>query len=189
MKNHWNMELIVSLSAMFIGISAFLVSMYQARQMSKQTEILLEQQHASVWPRLFSYRNTGTNENGPTYAIGLDNRGLGPAQIKYVEVLIDGKPVKNWNDAYAQMGGEGVFLRSKASLPNLIMKPAESINVLQVSGEIAKPFLSHEIDLITCYCSLYERCWILDESTISKGFPLPVPVAACPSNDDRQFLD
>ena len=88
-KIHW-LELILAGSAIFIGLCAFVVSIYQTRVLEEQATVMQEQKHASVWPRLLVARNTGPGQ----CTIFIRNEGVGPAQINYVEITVDGEPKK-----------------------------------------------------------------------------------------------
>ena len=81
---------IVSGSATIIAIVALATAVYQAR-------LSRDQAKASVWPYLVQ---GNSSNNG--YSRIVQNVGLGPAMIRGFEVLVDGKPTRNWTDVAAK---------------------------------------------------------------------------------------
>src|SRR6185436_6664086 len=82
---------IVSASATIIAIIALVTGVYQAK-------LSRDQAKASVWPYLIQ-GNSGNNG----YSRIVQNVGLGPAIIGGFEVLVDGKPAKDWADVAAKL--------------------------------------------------------------------------------------
>src|SRR5215813_2198104 len=83
---------IVSGSATFIAIVALATAVYQARLSHDQAK-------ASVWPYLVQ---GNSSNNG--YSRIVQNVGLGPAMIRGFEVLVDGKPTRNWTEVATRLG-------------------------------------------------------------------------------------
>ena len=78
-KQKWykNPEMLIALTALFIGLITAFISIYSAyidRAYAK----------ASVWPKVEVFRSKGKDR----FSYGVANRGTGPAIIKYVKVSI-----------------------------------------------------------------------------------------------------
>ena len=69
--------------ATFVGFLALCVSGYTAYMQRQQVR-------AAVWPIL-----EFDSGNGPIH-FSLANKGVGPAIIKHVILMVDDQPVKNW---------------------------------------------------------------------------------------------
>src|SRR5205809_7894083 len=73
--------------ATLVGLCALCVSGYTAYVQRQQVR-------AAVWPILeFDSSNT------PDIHFTLANKGVGPAIIRHVIVMVDGQPVRNWREA------------------------------------------------------------------------------------------
>lgn len=119
---------ILTYTAIFISFCAFFVSIYQTQVLKKQTEIMQEQQHAAVWPRLFAARASGDN----TYQFIIKNDGVGPAIIKYVEISIDGKAYKNWEDIIGSISDQEECTTRKSMISNRVIRSGEKIIMCEI---------------------------------------------------------
>ena len=88
----------LSLAVGVAAIAAAVASLYQ-------TSLAREQLRASAWPVL-EQGNGGPSADRP-YTRVVMNRGIGPARVRSMVVLADGKPVMSWNAAVRQLTGEG----------------------------------------------------------------------------------
>lgn len=78
----------VILSVCAIGVSIFEVNTNQ------------EKKHAQVWPRVYSF--TSTSSSDEIFSVNIDNRGVGPAIIKYIEVSVDNEYLNDWHSFIQQ---------------------------------------------------------------------------------------
>lgn len=150
------LDLWVSTMAIVIGISTMLVYIYQARIMS-------EQQHASVWPYL--ELNFSQNENSA--AITVENKGVGPAIVKKVEIILDGEIYSESKhpEFVKKLLGRSVNYNYK-SVESRVMKPGESISFIsfynsQSLAALDSALNNHNVEIVTCYCSIFDDCWII----------------------------
>lgn len=180
MKKWFKLETLVSFSAFVMSVCAIVISFAEVRMMSEQKE-------ASVWPRLFSARNTSNLD----FVVTVRNSGVGPAQIKSVEVTVDGKPVKNWNEVIGLIDPQTKVAKSQSVLTNLVLVPGETVEAFKLKGDGVDVFnlQRSRLRLKLCYCSIYEKCWVLDESVErNAGLAVPYPVEACKIDKTAQFL-
>jgi hypothetical protein len=93
------------------------------------------------------------------------NSGLGPAQIKWFEVTVDGIPKNNWSDVVNSF-------RSYESIKNLKYKflypygttkaSAHSDQILWFGPGMPSRLAVDNYERVgmrICYCSLYDECW------------------------------
>jgi len=80
---------------------------------------------------------------------------------------------------------------SQSVLSNNVIFPGEEHHPLEVHGRLADKLNrdTKRIRLKLCYCSIYEECWILDESEArSAGLAIPHKIEQCEINIKNQFL-
>ena len=91
--------------ATLVGLCALCVSAYTAYVQRQQVR-------AAVWPIL-----EFDSSNAPDIHFTLANKGVGPAIIRHVIVMVDGQPMRNWKEALGRILGPGehLFLESDMS--------------------------------------------------------------------------
>jgi len=197
MKKSFKIESLVPLSAFLISLCAIAISVVEVRVMNEQKE-------SSVWPRIFTAKHI---EPG-VFKLMVKNSGVGPAQIRYLEVRVNGEIMKSWSEVYeyeepaeksdeksdeksGEKSGEKGGLE-QSILTNNVILPGELVYPFVVKGKIAEEFSNRKkyIKLKLCYCSIYEKCWVIDESLKrTAGLAVPYPVEACETNSTQQFLN
>jgi hypothetical protein len=161
---------IVSGSAMFVALSSLAIALYEVRMMREHDRI-------SVWPYVTAFNS----DSGGIYTFNVSNAGIGPAVIESFEIHVDGKPRKNWGEVIDALGidiggtpssyssfGKGTVLLPGARSALLSIGPGLGGAAFHRASQ---PRMHPRI----CYCSLYEQCWLLDETQDSR----PQPVKAC----------
>ena len=155
-KRKWwkDAEMITALSAVFIGVVALIIGAYQAKVSS-------DQRAASVWPYLEVSRYS---IQGEEYGFTIINKGVGPALIKQMEVLVDGKAMKGWSTAIRAMIKEDINIQSIYSSTNKsVIAVQESRKMIDLKDKKIIKKLQAANDNITikvCYCSIFKDCWI-----------------------------
>ena len=168
-------EFVVAALASFVSLLALAVSAYATYWQRQQAR-------AQVWPRL--QLGSYTEKDFAYYA--LENVGTGPAEIRAVEVTFDGKPVRQWEELRALVGGKppvkGDF--STASLRARVLGSGNNIKILGGRGPDAVAAMSQVFARTVvrlCYCSILEECWSLRSSHAEDSV---VPVSSCRSEPD-----
>jgi hypothetical protein len=185
------LDTVLSVSAAIVAVCALVVTTYQ-------TKIMREQQRASAWPRLDL-----TNTTGPhLYARVVRNVGLGPALVRNVQVTLDGRSMRDWDDVSAGLFGadygrvfaaDTALRASKSDVRRgIVLLPGASIEQLRLEGgsvpdTVLRAVFSGRLRWSACYCSLYGDCW----KTNSWASTDPLPTRACPETADstREFRD
>lgn len=166
-----------SVAAVLIGVSALSVSVYQA-------SIMREQQRMSVWPHVTLWSSNVDASGKPVYLIELRNDGVGPAKLQSLEVLVDGLPVRSWDEAIAKLtpkvveGKPGETLTS--TLHNRVLPAGDKATGLQLRDGWRVALLEKErarVRIRYCYCSIYNDCTLSDEGRADEQ----QPVEACPA--------
>lgn len=137
-----NTDRILSVSAILIGLMTLIVYFIQTR-------LIIDQQHAGVWPCI---EISGTNFGDSTgikedFKINVTNKGIGPALIKKVEVKYKGKVYKEFCNVYELATASNNY--SKSSLEGRTMASNETVNPIQISlskegHKFAQLFYNHD---------------------------------------------
>src|SRR5262245_48743211 len=75
--------------AVVISLIALGINLYQTR-------LLQAQARATVWPYVLIGGSYQSSPTATTYAVFVDNDGVGPAIVKSVRVTLEGRPVRTW---------------------------------------------------------------------------------------------
>lgn len=137
-----------------IASCALFLALYDGYQTRRHQRLL-------VMPRIiFDFRWSG---DGAGWLIG--NQGIGPADIRWFSVLVDGRPQRNWIEVVAAIGvPPGYIITNQLILAPGQLLPAhpEAGTLFWITGAAAKQVFqrqSHRVVVKACYCSLYGECW------------------------------
>jgi len=165
----------LSIAAGVAAVTAVVVSLYQ-------TALARKQLRASAWPYL-AQSNSFTL--GSPYTRTVSNEGVGPARVRGFRVIIDGRPVSTWDDAVKTLTGSGEPGLVYSSFGRgVVLPPGASRTLLTLPpGPRAERFwlaAQTRMHTVTCYCSVYDECWIADSRKDE-----PRAVSACPKAETR----
>lgn len=179
----YNWDAIAAFIAALIGLLAIFISGYTAWNVRQQTR-------AQVWPYLqmgesdflpsdFTKSGILASHGGSLQAL---NKGVGPAIVRSVEVLVDGKPQPDWDHVFTALGYHSAPPQQMSSFNGTVIAPEASLNFLIIFGyknwERFKQKLIKEMAIRACYCSTLGECWT---STLSfqKRYRQGQPVGSC----------
>ncbi|MBC2838634.1 hypothetical protein [Robiginitalea sp. SC105] len=142
MKKFWkDPQNIIALGVTLISVCALVVSIAQTRVMNRQSELMDIQARASVRPIL----QMGTNwafdpESGEliVFQIHVNNGGVGPATIDDVQVSLDGKPVRDWEELFSAFNIPDSIptYKDNRRLSKSIIMAGEEVVILDLSENI-----------------------------------------------------
>lgn len=170
-------DLAIALASLVVAVSAVVVSVSQTRLMQRQAE-------ASVWPRLALHIASAAD----SIHISVRNAGVGPAQLRWAQLLWRGVPVPSVNaviDSIPRLGTDSLSGRNFGigRLTGQVFTPAEDKVFFYIAGSITRPLVAaaKDVGVRLCYCSVYEQCWRLEARGLGGGSPEREvqPVAAC----------
>ncbi len=169
-----------SFAALALSVLALASSAYQTRLMQAQTELMQKQSRASVWPYIQIGKNEDSNHPGhESFTWRVDNNGVGPAKIESVQVMLDGKPYRNWFELFVALAPDQQFHGQTSSLGGLVLPPnlnrETTIEMVKPdTPERAKVFIAAQerMTIEVCYCSVYDECWIA-HSLVQGSEPVP----------------
>lgn len=165
----------------FIAVIALIFSISEGCENRKERRRSLEQHRIATQPRMslglyYRFGSIGEAEMEYTFT----NAGLGPAEVKWFRVRVDGKDQKNWEEMFKALELNttsieylipGRFYRSQTGGVLLKIGPGP----ITVAFELKR----HRIDMCACYCSVYQslyqdECWIVTSDASD-----PTPVNSC----------
>jgi hypothetical protein len=161
--------MIVALAATLVSIMSLAVYIFQA-------QLMMEQQHTSVWPYV-EWTTTYINDDNQEFYISVINKGVGPALVKDTRLYLDGKVYKynDYKGFLKNLLGEG---RSDSLwilysvVDNRVMAPGEEVKIFHVKSWRGKriPVVDYKRYKYTlCYCSVYKDCWTTDGTISVEG--------------------
>jgi len=170
--------LISAAAAMLIGICALGVSVYEVRLMRTQAR-------AEVWPMV----EVSSSFDRDSYAVSVENKGIGPALIRDVQITVDDDTIKDWAEFYRELGGTDVPDVSMARTTGNILRPNEEVTTVRFGssgGELVWRN-AERAKLSVCYCSAVHQCWRHTLPNLNSDLGHTVEVAACPRESKSLF--
>lgn len=179
-SSHRLFEVMIAFGVLLIST----VSVFVAYNANRTQERILA---ASVWPALVFGTSNASTEGGKQISLDLLNRGVGPARIRWAEVLYEGKPVSGPSSLLAACCGgaeaEQGLLVMNSGIQRRVVGANEWIQVMRVQPMDA-PMPAYEklddalsrIRARLCYCSVLDECWLLESER-----PEPAAVRTCPA--------
>jgi len=151
-------DLVVSIAAIVLSVSALGVSLVQ-------TAVMRAQQYAAVWPRL----TTVVDIYPTSFRVSVRNAGVGPAQIVWAQGLLDGVPLHGW---------AALVARAAAVAPDTAHAPPRT-SIASLSDDVL--IAGERKVLRICYCSVFDRCWQLENLGLAdpSASDRIVPVSRC----------
>lgn len=169
-----------------VGVFIAVIALYAAL---KESAAVRQQTAAAVWPfvqLLIEDFDTGDDAG---FAMSFENVGVGPARLHAVRLELDGRPVRDWADAVAAVGGEPTANVSRNFVAGRVLRPDETVDVIRtMDADLARRLQSAvgsaENYIVYCYCSIFDECWLAD----SRGdIQRPEPVESCPDFGDASY--
>src|SRR5687768_15244294 len=178
------------LPAMMIGhvlvtVPTFVISIALAYATFVQAEATRKIQQSETWPYV-SYGTSNVSDEGKTeISFKLGNDGLGPARVKQIEFLYDGKPIGTPRQFLQKCCGDvpGRPTRFMSSNPEVVLRPGETTQFIRLERRPDNAAIwdrlqdeRWKVAVRACYCSIFDDCWVLDTRVTD-----PKPVTACPA--------
>lgn len=196
-----HLDLILPLSALFVSLVSILIAWHHSVIMSDlvhQNERLVE---AESLPYLEIYTSDLARDGRtPELRLSVGNEGVGPARIAEVALLVDGKPVPDFNTLVDRCCAPGAVQATASGAKQFrgvrngdvvmskvrdrMIRPGESVDAIEwpitpanvaLVEKVKAALVSPAANLSICYCSVFDDCW-----TRSDEDRRPTPVKECP---------
>lgn len=168
-KINWTPEKAMSMSALFVSAISLFALFYQLNLAREENELIRKEQKASVLPHLSQWFSTIDNN----FKIVFGNRGVGPAFIKKVElVLNDSIQFDNTDDAvehiFKHMGtAKNANPRTSTFTDGRVIPAGETVVVISIGDVETKQLFQQYLDKNTLefnviYEDVYGTRWSLN---------------------------
>ena len=180
---------VLPVSALFVSFLSILLAWGNGEAMQdlvRQNERLVQ---ANSQPHLRVRSMESVGQPGQQdIRFRVTNGGVGPAEIKTIEMLIDGQPVESSRDLLRQCCGLETREYYREPMLNAMLRPGESIDFFRI---VTRPETAAGLPRLTdaldskrivarfCYCSVFSDCWIrtsqenLPPQPVGKQCPVP----------------
>lgn len=167
MKSRINLEVIVSACAIITSVVALFIAI-------KQTELMQNQQDASVWPIVTSDITINQNDEVSYIHFELANVGVGPAIIREGNLFINDTVVSDYQVIQENLlvGALKDAVSMETSSMTGVVGAGKEKAVLKLSWErsqendasfvkTVEQFVQNgtKLRMAYCYCSVFERCY------------------------------
>jgi len=150
-------DAVAAIIASLVGFLALLVAGYTAYIARYTANVQLKQVQAQVWPYLI------VGNNDLTQSLVVDNKGMGPAIVRSVQVRIDGKPQRNWNQLVATLGMSKHHF-AQTTVNQYVLSPGEQLQAIRFPDkDLWQQFhdaAMNRLSVDICYCSTLGECWV-----------------------------
>jgi hypothetical protein len=169
----------------WIAIGALAVSAIAMLSSVLQFTVQRSQERASAWP----YLNLAPAYSAESFTFVVQNKGMGPALVRRVEVFLDDRPVDGWPGVLDGLYGKGHAYGwdriGATDVQDRVFAPGERIEAFRIpwsttDGEddprVREGFgNASRFTVRVCYCSVLGDCWITREGIDH------APVDTCPA--------
>lgn len=149
-------ETFIAVAALVVSVTAVVVGVYEAA---------LQRKHdvAEVWPHL--ELSTWVNDTDATFRV--DNTGLGPGIVKYVDVRVDGKAQRTWDEALRTLYGHEPPPHSTATTVEHALRPGDRTVLVSLPvREVPRDFWTWagRLSVRVCYTSVFDQHWFVTDT-------------------------
>lgn len=167
-RNKLDLNGIATIGAVILSVVAISISILEVTTMRTQ-------QKSAVWP----YLQINSSYTDGKYQILLENKGVGPALIKNLTLLVDDEPAYEFDKIISDLVGlENAFsydVYQVSNPANSVISSREKIRMFSVPlrnndlensvftlGVIFAEQANQRFNIAICYCSIHEDCWRTD---------------------------
>lgn len=169
----------ISVAQTVLAVVGFLVGIIALYAALNEADAVRKQQQAAVWPYVdVSVTNDNSSDNLFT-EVSISNKGIGPARVKAIDVLLDNEPTASWWDLIGKSTelGEEDLLLSNTDASGRVMAAGESLmlvridktaladdeaGALEVLDQFRSVLTQGRVRMSICYCSVFDDCWKID---------------------------
>jgi len=173
------LDVILGVSAVTISFISLFLAIHNGNAMERLVE-------ANSWPSVQVTFSTLNLDSTPHIHFDIANKGVGPARIESLEVTYNGAPLGDGRAVLnAMLGRTTVPPRPRiltSTITHAVMAARETISFIDFKPEAysaedyeAMRLGVGKINFRTCYCSVFDECWMADTSK-----PRPAKVKECP---------
>lgn len=177
-------QTVLSVVSIFIALIALYAALSESAAVRQQTA-------AAVWPILQFSVSTADNGDDASIEFYMTNAGVGPARIRSFRLRAEGQAVTSWGAVLAAIDADDANVQ-RDFVSSRVIRADETVRLFGTDdADVARRLfkvVTHPQSVVSyCYCSIFDDCWLVADSSERTG--LPEPVAACPDFGDEAFTD
>ena len=161
---HKRLDMILAVCALLVSLVSVVLGIENAIAMRQLVA-------ASSWPYVNVGVSNGNAEGGAALNLLVQNKGVGPAKVKSLEVFYDGKPMEGEEALMRTLTGGKPVPIVRSRVVGSVLSADETVHFLSVpthsvpEGDLLQMAkLSEKITIRTCYCSAFDECWVTDRT-------------------------
>ncbi len=171
-----------------VGVVIAVIALYAALT---ESAAVRQQTSAAVWPFVQLMIEDYDTEDAAGFSLAFDNVGVGPAKMRDVRVMIDGKVARNWAEVVESVDGDLNAPVNRNFISDRVLRPKESVQVFATNdAELARQLFgvlsSPKSSIDYCYCSIFDDCWHVSSQ---KDLQKPDAVESCPDFGGDTYLN
>lgn len=145
---------------MLVGFAAVLISVCAVAVGGYEAYLQRKHDRAQVWPHLeltLTSATTGAE-------LQVINAGIGPAVVRSVNVLVDGRPTSGWQDVFNSMLNHQPARYRTSTIRERVLRAGEQVTLVALPRAELPPDLPARLGRIgieVCYASVYGEIWKL----------------------------
>lgn len=186
---------VLAVGHMLITVPAFVISLALAYATFVQANATRKIQQSETWPFISYGTSDITDEGVEEISFVLGNDGVGPARVKQLEFLYNGRPMETPRKFLQACCADSPehptpFMSSKFEV---VLRPGEATKFIRLAKRPENTAVWDRLEVErwkvavrACYCSIFDDCWVLDSR-----LPDPLPVEVCPAGwarfEERPF--
>jgi hypothetical protein len=173
------LDLILGVSAVAISFVSLFLAIHNGNAMERLVE-------ANSWPSVQVTFSTLNPDATAHIHYDIANKGVGPARIESLQVSYNGAPLRDGRDVLnAMLGRTTIPPRPRiqtSTITHVVVAAKEAITFIdfkpdEYSAEDYEAMrrVVQKINFRTCYCSVFDECWVADTDK-----PRPSKIKECP---------
>lgn len=191
---HRWLDKVLPISALFVSMVSIGIAWHHSEIMVElvdQNERLVEANslpYLGFEPTININNREDSDSPRSSISVIVNNSGVGPAEIRFSRYLYNGQPYELMDLLEACCDLLEPVNISRTDLTYRMMRPGDEIVAVELRssaetqsgiGRFIEAWTDNEIVLETCYCSVFDECWMHDSEA-----PRPTPIASCPAIDE-----
>ncbi len=161
-----DLGVVLALIAVVISICTMIISLVETSIMQKQQQSMSESAKASIWPYVIPQVDTAIKDEDAEFSLVVENKGVGPALIKNLELYYDGQPLEGSPFTYVlKLCPDAIPTNVYTNrISNSVLSPGESKQVLGMTLKhvdfLKFAEFTSKISTNYCYSNIYGDLWV-----------------------------
>jgi hypothetical protein len=175
------------ISHIFVTVPTFVISLALAYATFVQADATRKMQVSGTWPYISFGTSNALPDGTKEISLVLANNGVGPARVEATQLIYKGKPMRNPREFLRECCAGNAQFDFMSSPVEGVLRPGEKSEFIRLTRTEANAAIWEKLNterwkavVRTCYCSIFDDCWVFDSSKKS-----PEQVDICPADWER----